>query len=524
MAKVLVVGGAGYVGGTACAWLLDRGHEVWILDDFSTGHRQLIDRLRKIGSKGIAGFVEARAGDTAIVAPFLARERFDCVMHFAAFASVAESVAQPELYHENNVLQTRALLESMLGAGTQRFIFSSTCAIFGDPGPAVEKIHESLPKNPVNPYGATKLEVERILAEMARDHGLQAVALRYFNAAGAEPQGRVGEWHEPETHLIPRILKAAIQGKTVDIYGTDYPTPDGSAIRDYVHVCDLAQAHEAAMLRLLDLASGTQGRFEAYNLGSTQGYSVKQMIEACERAIGRELERVERPRRAGDPPRLVGDSALAQKVLGFKPAVDSLDRIFASAWMWEQGLESVIGSRKAVFLDRDGTINLDPGYLSDPGQMQLLPEAGAALASLKKAGFKLIVISNQSGVGRGKILRDTLPLIHARMEELLAPFGVSIDHYGLCFHRPEEDCECRKPKPKLLIDTARALGVDLARSYMVGDKHSDLHAGHSAGCRASLLVRTGHGTETEPTLAAGEAAFIADGLRGAAQWILAQET
>jgi UDP-glucose 4-epimerase len=524
MAKVLVVGGAGYVGGTACAWLLDRGHEVWVLDDFSTGHRQLIDRLKKAGSQGISGFVEARAGDAAVVAPFLARERFDCVMHFAAFASVAESVAQPDLYFENNVVQTRSLLESMLAAGTRRFIFSSTCAIFGDPGPTVERLHENLPKSPVNPYGATKLEVENTLAELSRSRGLQAVALRYFNAAGAEPQGRVGEWHEPETHLIPRILKAALKNEPVEIYGTDYPTPDGTAVRDYVHVSDLAQAHEAAMLRLMEHASEPKGRFEAYNLGSASGYSVKQMIEACERAIGRKLKKVERPRRAGDPPSLIGDSTLAQKVLGFKPSADSLDRIFASAWKWEQGLEVVVGSRKAVFLDRDGTINLDPGYLSDPAQMQLLPEAGGALASLKKAGFKLIVISNQSGVGRGKIVRDTLPLIHARMEELLGPYGVSIDHYGLCFHRPEEDCECRKPKPKLLIDTARALGVDITRSYMVGDKHSDLHAGHNAGCRASLLVRTGHGADTEPTLTAGEAHFIADSLSGAAQWILAQET
>lgn len=524
MAKVLVVGGAGYVGGTACAWLLDHGHEVWVLDDLSTGHRQLLDRLKGPNGSGISGFLHARAGDQALVGPFLARERFDCVMHFAAFASVAESVAQPELYYENNVVQTRALLEAMLSAGVRRFIFSSTCAIFGDPGPSVERIHESVPKNPVNPYGATKLEVEGLLADLARDRGLQAIALRYFNAAGAEPQGRVGEWHEPETHLIPRILKAALKGEPIEVYGTDYPTPDGSAVRDYVHVCDLAQAHEAAMMRLIGYANETEGRFEAYNLGSANGFSVKQMIEACERAIGRKLAKVERPRRAGDPPRLIGDSTLAQKVLGFKPAADSLDRIFASAWKWEQSLGEVIGSRKAVFLDRDGTINIDPGYLRNPDQMQLLPDVGPALASLMAAGFKLVVISNQSGVGRGIILPGTLPLIHARMEELLKPFGVRIDHYGLCVHRPEEDCECRKPKPKLIADTARALGVDVALSYMIGDKHSDLHAGHNAGCRASLLVRTGHGAETEPTLLTGEATFIADSLSGAAQWILAQET
>jgi UDP-glucose 4-epimerase len=519
MAKVLVVGGAGYVGGTACAWLLDRGHEVWILDDFSTGHRQIVDRLG-VGSRPISGFVQARAGDSAVVAPFLERERFDCVMHFAAFASVGESVAQPEKYYENNFVQTRALLEAMLAADIRRFIFSSTCAVFGDPGPGVERIHESLPKNPINPYGATKLEVERLLEGLARDRGLQAIALRYFNAAGAEPGGRVGEWHEPETHLIPRLLKAALQGEPVEIYGTDYPTPDGTAIRDYVHVWDLAQAHEAAMARLLAHSTDPQqGCFESYNLGSAQGYSVKQMVDACERVIGRKLKRIERPRRAGDPPRLVGDSGLAKGVLGFEPD-DSLDRIFASAWKWEQGLNEAIGSRRAVFLDRDGTINLDPGYLSHPDQMQLLPGVGPALAKLRAAGFRLVIVSNQSGVGRGIIPRDMLPKIHARMEELLKPHGVRIDFYGLCVHRPEEDCACRKPKPKLITDAARALGVDPKLSYMVGDKHSDLHAGHNAGCRGSILVRTGHGAETEPTLKPGEATFIADGLPGAVDWIL----
>jgi histidinol-phosphate phosphatase family protein len=334
----------------------------------------------------------------------------------------------------------------------------------------------------------------------------------------------VGEWHEPETHLIPRILKAALADEPVEVYGTDYPTPDGTAVRDYIHVSDLAQAHEAAMMRLIGRVSEDQGSFEAFNLGSANGFSVKQMIDACERAIGRKIQRVEKPRRAGDPPRLVGDSTLARKVLGFSPPADSLDRIFASAWKWEQGLADVIGGREAVFLDRDGTINDDPGYLSHPDQMQLLPDVGPALASLQNAGYKLVIVSNQSGVGRGIIERDNLPRIHARMEELLKPHGVRIAHYGLCIHRPEEDCECRKPKAKLITDTARALGVDVARSFMVGDKHSDLIAGHTAGCRASILVRTGQGADTESSLKPGEATFIADSLPGAAKWILAQGT
>jgi UDP-glucose 4-epimerase len=515
MAKVLVVGGAGYIGSTACAWLLDQGHEVWVLDDLSTGHRAILDRL-----KGLRGFVQARAGDAAVVGPLLARERFDCVMHFAASCIVSESVAQPDRYYENNVMQTRSLLEQMLKAGVKRLVFSSTCAVFGSPAADVELISEATPKSPVNPYGSTKLEVEKMLENAAATDGLQAVALRYFNVAGAEPHGRVGEWHEPETHLVPSLLGAALKGEPVEVYGTDFGTPDGTAIRDYIDVWELVAVHGAAMQQLL--VRGAGGSFEAYNLGSENGYSVREMLKACEHAIGRKIASIERPRRAGDPSKLVGDSRLARKVLGFAPAKDSLKRIFTSAWKWEQGL-GALKNRKAVFLDRDGTINFDPGYLSGPEQMRLLPGVGEALGSLSRAGFALIVVSNQSGVGRGKITREALPLIHARMEELLAAHGARVDHYGLCVHLPEDGCECRKPKPKLLIDTARAMGVALARSYMVGDKHSDIQAGRAAGCRASVLVRTGYGAETERKLAAGEAAFIGASLKEAAQWILAQE-
>jgi UDP-glucose-4-epimerase GalE len=526
MAKVLVVGGAGYVGGTTCAWLLDHKHEVWILDDLSTGHLSFVKRL-----VGLKGFTNARAGDGVSVTQLLERERFDCVMHFAARSVVSESVLKPELYFENNVLQTRALLDSMLAAGVKRFIFSSTCAVFGDPGQSVQRIHESLPQKPINPYGETKLEVEKGLETLAREKGLEAIALRYFNAAGADAAGRVGEWHEPETHLIPRILQAALRDEPMDLYGTDYPTPDGTAVRDYIHVSDLAAAHEAAMNRLLNGEGAREGgRFEAYNLGSEDGYSVREMITACERAIGRKLKVLEKPRRAGDPPRLVGDSSLARKVLGFKVGESSLDRIFASAWKWEQGLEDLKKAgalkmgRKAVFLDRDGTINVDPGYMSDPKQMGLIPGAGEALGLLKKAGFALVVVSNQSGVARGIIAPDALPRIHARLDELLAPFGATIDRYELCIHHPDAGCECRKPKSKLILDGARALSLDVASSYMVGDKHSDVQAGKNAGCKASVLVRTGHGLDTEPKLLAGEADFIGNSLADAAQWILAQES
>lgn len=510
MAKVLVVGGAGYVGSAACAWLLDQGHSVWVLDDLSTGHREFL-------LPEAQGFTHARAGDSAQVLALLRRESFDCVMHFAAKSLVAESVEKPELYFENNVVQTRHLLEAMLAAGVRRFIFSSTCAIFGDPGS--HPLNESCPKKPLNPYGQTKLKAEELLQEFARERGLQAIALRYFNASGAEPRARVGEWHEPETHLIPRILKAAQEGIPIDVFGTDYPTPDGTCIRDYIHVWDLAQAHGAAMERLLADAS-VQGRFEAFNLGSETGYSVREMIVACEKAMGIQLQVREAARRPGDPPRLVADSESARRELGFR-VEHTLESILVSAWYWEQKRQGKL--KKAVFLDRDGTLNEDPGYISHPDQAKLLPRVGESLALLKKAGFQLIVVSNQSGVGRGWIQEEALPRIHDRIHELLSPWEVVIDHYELCFHRPDENCRCRKPRPALIFNAARKLQIDLSLSYMVGDRLSDLQVGRNAGCKASVLVRTGDGRKTESTLVEGEAAFIADSLREAVDWILAQE-
>ncbi len=523
MAKVLVVGGAGYVGGTACAWLLDRGHHVWILDDLSTGHREWLPRL-----SGVDGFTLSRAGDTAQVKALLKQESFDCVMHFAAKALVGESVEKPDIYFENNVQQTEALLEAMLECGTRKFIFSSTCAIFGDPGPSVNHMNEEVPKNPINPYGETKLQVERILDRLAREKGLQAIALRYFNAAGAESGLRVGEWHDHETHLIPRLLQAALRGDPVEIFGTDYPTADGTCVRDYVHVWDLAQAHGAAMERLLKLPSEGAGRFEAYNLGSENGFSVREMIQACERTVGFKLKVKECPRRPGDPPRLVADARKAREVLGFGSSLVGLDQIFASAWTWEQHLrqarQKASGLKRAVFLDRDGTLNEDPGYLNDPGQLRLLPQVGEALSLFKKAGFELVVVSNQSGVARGLIRPEVLPKIHSKMDELLKPYGVSVSYYALCLHHPDEGCSCRKPKPKLIIDAAAQIGIDLSRSFMVGDKLVDIQAGRNAGCRAVSLVRTGYGAEVESRLLPHHRPeIIGDSLLEVARWILAQE-
>ncbi|MGZ3687240.1 MAG: UDP-glucose 4-epimerase GalE [Bdellovibrionota bacterium] len=518
MAKVLVVGGAGYVGGATCAWLIDQGNDVWVLDDLSTGHRELV-------LDGVRGFLEARTGDRSKVLPLLEREKFDCVMHFAARSLVAESVRFPEDYYENNVLQTEALLEMCAEAGVRNFIFSSSCAVFGAPEEeSTAGMDETLPRKPMSPYGMTKLEAERLLERAAKDKGIRSIALRYFNAAGAEPKLRTGEWHDHETHLIPNVLRAAERGTAVQIFGTDYPTPDGTCIRDYIHVTDLAAAQTNAMEKLLRLPSGPNGFFRAYNLGSETGYSVIEVIGTCEIVLGRKITVEENPRRAGDPPVLIADSRLARAEIGFGQKLRGLEEIIRSAYEWEKKGVTRARVRRAVFLDRDGTINEDPGYLADPEQLKLLPGAAEALHALKNAGFRLVVVSNQSGVGRGLIAPDALPKIHHRLESLLRPDRATIDHFELCVHHPDEQCDCRKPKPRLILDAAARLGVDVARSYMVGDKGSDIGAGRAAGCKASVLVRTGYGLETERALKPGEASFVADSLLEAARWILDQET
>ncbi|MFZ9595722.1 MAG: UDP-glucose 4-epimerase GalE [Bdellovibrionia bacterium] len=325
MAKVLVVGGAGYVGSTACAFLLDAGHEVWVLDNLSTGHSELV--LTK-------NFVQADAGDRKALAKLLARERMDCVMHFAAKSLVGESFQKKDEYFENNVTQTRELLQCLLEFGVHRFIFSSTCAIFGDPGG--QDLHENLPEKPINPYGETKLQVEKDLRQLAQDTPLNAIAFRYFNAAGAEPKLRVGEWHEPESHLIPKVIQALIQSRPIEVYGSDYPTPDGSCIRDYIHVWDLAWAHCAGMERLLKSdAKKKTGSFEAFNLGSENGYSVQEIIQGCESVTQKKAEVLLKERRSGDPARLVAQSAWAKKELGFGKNLQSLTSILSSAYQWE---------------------------------------------------------------------------------------------------------------------------------------------------------------------------------------------
>lgn len=521
--KILIVGGAGYVGSATSAWLLDQNqknpnlsYEIWVLDDLSTGSQELVNRLH-LGHR----LIHARAGDRALVSALLARERFDAVMHFAARSLVAESVLKPDLYYENNVIQTRDLLETMLSHGIHRFIFSSTCAIFGDVGDAL--INETLPKKPVQPYGATKLEVERMMEAFALEpphsQGLHAIALRYFNAAGAEPQIRVGERHNPETHLIPRIFQSVRADTPVEVYGTNYPTPDGTCIRDYIHVTDLARAHEAALLRLFHAPAFTNsnGHFEAYNLGSEKGYSVLEIIKNAEAVVGKQIKTTSLSRRHGDPPRLVADSTLAKRVLDFQCQF-GIQEILATAWKWESRL------KRAVFLDRDGTLNYDPGYIDNPDRIELFEGVGEALFKLKNAGFYLVVTSNQSGVGRGLIKPEVIPKIHDRFNELLEPHHVRIDHWELCFHHPEEQCQCRKPKPTLILEAAKKLGITAEKSFMVGDKILDLQCGQNAHCQRVALVKTGYGKESASQLTPGACDFIGGSLLEVADWILAQET
>lgn len=322
MARALVVGGAGYIGSSVTAWLLDRGHQVWVLDDLSRGHRELILT---------DNFTLCRCGDRETVRALLGSRTFDCVLHFAGFTLVSESVSEPEVYWENNVLQTRILLQEMFAKSLTRIVFSSSCAVYGSP--SRPNMDESTPINPVSPYGENKWQVETDLAALAA-RGLKSISLRYFNAAGAESRLRCGEWHEPESHLIPNVVAGAMDGTPIPVFGADYPTPDGTCVRDYIHVSDLAAAHEAAMLRLVG-ATDDKGWNEAYNLGNECGFSIREIIQRFEQLIGKKVITEIAPRRPGDPPRLVADSTLARKVLGFKPTPQALDWILTTAHDWE---------------------------------------------------------------------------------------------------------------------------------------------------------------------------------------------
>lgn len=312
---VLVVGGAGYIGSHAAHVLQRKGHEVIIYDNLCTGHRELAD-----GFELIVGDI----ADSARLAKALSRA--DAVMHFAAHAYVGESVENPRKYFHNNVTAALALLNSVMDARVRKFIFSSTAAVYGNPPRS--PITEKSPRQPVNPYGASKLALENALEAYSRAYGLRFVSFRYFNAAGADESGKIGENHDPETHLIPIILQV-IQGKraALEIFGDDYPTPDGTCVRDYIHVNDLAEAH---VLGLEYLSKGESG---AMNLGTGKGYSVHEVVATAEKVTGRKVPTHIGGRRAGDPAELVADPSRAEKLLSWK-AKRSLEEIIASAWKW----------------------------------------------------------------------------------------------------------------------------------------------------------------------------------------------
>lgn len=318
--KILVTGGAGYIGSFTTRLLLEQGYEPVVLDNLSMGHREAV---------GSARFIKADLLNKSQLDSVFQEDSFDAVLHFAALASVSESVQDPARYYQTNVAGSINLLEAMLKSGVKKIIFSSSAAVYGNPEET--PIPESHPKNPINPYGQSKLVVEQILAGAAEAFGLGYVSLRYFNAAGASEDGSLGEDHSPETHLIPRILIAALgQIPQVEIFGTDYPTPDGTCIRDYIHILDLARAH------ILALAVISPGKGKVYNLGSERGYSVREVIAAAEEITERKIPTAEAPRRPGDPPVLRASSDAAKEELGWQPEKSSLESIIRSAWKWHK--------------------------------------------------------------------------------------------------------------------------------------------------------------------------------------------
>ena len=321
---ILVTGGAGYIGSHAVLALQRRGYKVIILDNLIYGHRDLADRVLQ------AELVVGDISDRPLLDRLFATRKIDAVMHFAAYAYVGESVANPSKYYRNNVVGTLTLLEAMLAAKIKHLVFSSTCATYGIP--QTTPITEDHPQHPINPYGATKLVIERMLAEFGEAYGLKSVIFRYFNAAGADPSGFLGEDHTPETHLIPLVLLAALgKRESISIFGTDYPTPDGTCIRDYIHVSDLAQAH---VLGLEYLFGG--GKTEIFNLGNGDGFSVREVIETARQVTQVTIPVSESNRRPGDPPILVGSSDLARKILGWQPQYSELSQIITHAWRWHQ--------------------------------------------------------------------------------------------------------------------------------------------------------------------------------------------
>jgi UDP-glucose 4-epimerase len=320
---ILVTGGAGYIGSHAVLALQQAGYDVLVLDNLSNGHRELVEGLQ----------VKLAVGDVSdrpLLDDLFATHPIAAVMHFAAYTAVGESVTDPGKYYHNNVAGTLTLLEAMVSASINQLVFSSTCALYGNP--KFVPITEDHPQDPISPYASSKQMVERILTDFDLAYGLKSVRFRYFNAAGADPGGLLGEDHQPETHLIPLVLLAALgKVETLSIFGTDYPTSDGTCVRDYIHVSDLAQAH---VLGLKYLQNG--GKSDVFNLGNGSGFSVREVIEAAQIVTQRQIKVTERERRPGDPPVLVGSSDKAQKILGWQPQYPDLETILTHAWQWHQ--------------------------------------------------------------------------------------------------------------------------------------------------------------------------------------------
>jgi len=321
MASFLVVGGAGYIGSHVVKELIAAGHEVIVLDDLSKGHREAV---------AAGAFLEGDLGDRVLLDRIFSEQRIDCVMHFAAYSLVGESVEDPLAYYDNNTGKTARLLTAMKVHGVLRFILSSTAAVYGEPEQI--PISENASLDPTNPYGKSKLFIEKILEDCDRAYGLKFTALRYFNAAGADESGEIGEDHELETHLIPLVLEVALGKRThIDIYGTDWGTRDGTCVRDYVHVTDLGDAHILAAQRLMDGGSSA-----VYNLGCEKGYSVKEIVEVARTVTGDPIPIREVGRRPGDPERLIASSEKIKAELGWSPRFDDPEKIVATAWNWHR--------------------------------------------------------------------------------------------------------------------------------------------------------------------------------------------
>jgi UDP-glucose 4-epimerase len=330
--NVLVVGGAGYIGSHCVRQLGAAGHRPVVLDNLVYGHRAAVAPQVRL--------YDGNLGDEVLIARIFREEKIDLVMHFAAYCYVGESVTDPLKYYFNNVVATLHLLKGMIAAGVTRFVFSSTCATYGVP--ATLPIKEDSPQAPINPYGQTKLDVEHALTALARANGLSFAAFRYFNAAGAAEDGAIGEDHDPETHLIPVAIDVAVGKRPhLQLFGTDYPTPDGTCLRDYVHVDDLSRAHIAVFERLV-----TPGTQLFYNLGTGTPTSNREVIRAVEKAVGKPVKIIESARRPGDPPALFADSTKAQRELGWKVKFPDIDSIVATAWKWHASRPNGYGDRR----------------------------------------------------------------------------------------------------------------------------------------------------------------------------------